>query len=282
LIDGALAKAYRKYTRDFFPVLKNYRGATRLKIILDKLSRKRIENVDPNKCQGIFNESWDNLIILDACRHDLYEEVNGETDFRYSLGGTSGDYIKENFSEGTYEDIVYITANVHFHEEQFEKYTKTSRDVEEVFHTIFHTYQNKWDEDLGTVRPEAIVEDTLTAQKLFPNKRKIIHFMQPHIPFIDSQLADGFERPNNDEGRGLHALKLADIGELKSEKVWDGYRENLEHVMPHAKKLFENLEGKTVITADHGNLMGENYRYGHFFNDNSKSLRKVPWDVRNK
>jgi hypothetical protein len=279
-IDRILTKTYRLYSHKLYPRLKHLRGFTRIKQVLDKLSRRGIEKVSQSECDGIFEEDWDNLIILDACRHDLYEEVNGETDYRYSLGGTSGDYIKENFSEGEYDDIVYITANVHFHETQFEKYTTTSRNVDDVFHTIFHTYQDKWDEELGTVRPEAVVEDAKTAEKLFPEKRKIIHFMQPHVPFIESQLADGFERPNKNEKRDMHALTLADIGKLNHKEVWKAYKKNLEHVMPHAEKLVDNLEGRTVITADHGNLMGENSRYGHFFNDRSEPLRKVPLDRR--
>jgi hypothetical protein len=281
-IDRSFSKAHELYSRYLYSRLKDYRGFTRIKLILDKLSRRGIEKVDQSECQGIFEEEWDNLIILDACRHDVYEEVNDKTEYRYSLGGTSGDYIKENFSEDKYNDIVYITANVHFHNSQFKKYTTTSREAKDVFHTVFHTYQNKWDDEISTVKPKAVYEDAMTARKLFPDKKKIIHFMQPHIPFVESQLGEGFTQfPNKKEnGFKKSAINLADMGKLDKEEVWNGYRQNLEYVMPYAEKLVENLEGKTVITADHGNLMGENGRYGHFFDSNSKPLRKVPYDER--
>ena len=47
----------------------------------------------------IMDEDWDNLIILDACRYDLFEEVNtidGTLESRISLGSASiTSYIEE-------------------------------------------------------------------------------------------------------------------------------------------------------------------------------------------
>lgn len=57
------------------------------------------------------------------------------------------------------------------------------------------------------------------------------------------------------------------------------YEKNLEQVLEHVEELSNILEGKTVVTADHGDLLGENGLYGHPGNSNLKVLRKVPWDV---
>lgn len=53
---------------------------------------------------------WDNLLILDSCRYDLFSEVavedglKGElTTFR-SRGSSSSEFLKENFAGRTYDD----------------------------------------------------------------------------------------------------------------------------------------------------------------------------------
>ena len=53
--------------------------------------------------------------------------------------------------------------------------------------------------------------------------------------------------------------------------------------MPFAKGLVNSLDGKSVITADHANLIGERgfpipvRMYGHPRNFSHPSLIKVPW-----
>ena len=222
----------------------------------------------------IFSFDWDNLIILDACRHDLYEEVNGETDYRITKESMSKGFIRENFSEGDYSDVVYITANPFFNEKKFKKLT--GRDVDDVFHEVFHTYRTDWSEEENTVLPESVVRDAKTSEKLFPEKKKIIHFMQPHHPFINFDLVDaGFDDILSTEIYD-NEWDLAMRGDLEHEVVAEAYRENLELVMPHVKELGENLSGKTMVTADHGNLMGENGLYWHPPRSKAKGLRKVP------
>ena len=46
-----------------------------------------------------------------------------------------------------------------------------------------------------------------------------------------------------------------------------------------SESCFEGLTGKTVITADYGNLVRGNRLFGHGFKSRSKGLRKVPWHV---
>jgi len=39
--------------------------------------------------------------------------------------------------------------------------------------------------------------------------------------------------------------------------VWEAYNENLDIVLTEIEALLDELDGKSVITADHGNLVGE-------------------------
>ena len=47
-------------------------------------------------------------------------------------------------------------------------------------------------------------------------------------------------------------------GEVDEGKVWEAYKKNLALVMKHVEDL--NLNGKTIITADHANFL---VREGH-------------------
>lgn len=147
----------------------------------------------------------------------------------------------------------------------------------DIFHTKFDTIEEKWDKEKGTVLPESVVEDALTAEKLFPEKRKIIHFIQPHYPFLTRDFGETSETHLPDDGNE-DALEKAERGKIDQEEILEAYEENLQQVFKHAKKLAEKMEGKTIVTADHGELLGENGLYGHPAGSKAKKLRKVSWD----
>jgi hypothetical protein len=127
--------------------------------------------------------------------------------------------------------------------------------------------------------PEAAIKDVKTAEKLFPEKRKIIHFMQPHHPFIESDIVDtsGF-----DEDEFAHEWDEARKGEISNSEIKEAYEKNLDLVLHEANELLPELSGKTVITSDHGNLIGEQGMYSHPPYKDLEPLRKVPWHVVKK
>lgn len=66
----------------------------------------------------VMDEDWDTLVILDACRYDMFERrvpFDGKLDDRYSLGSTSEEFLEQNFSDSTYHDTVFVNANVYSH-----------------------------------------------------------------------------------------------------------------------------------------------------------------------
>ena len=73
----------------------------------------------------IYDEDWDLLIILDACRVDVLESVASEYDFietvesRWSIGSHSHEWLAKTFSEDYADEIentTYISGNGHTHE----------------------------------------------------------------------------------------------------------------------------------------------------------------------
>lgn len=269
------SKVYVNYEQYIFPKIKHLRGATKLHRTLQKFAQIGLDKIDEEPAP-INEKQWDNLIILDACRHDTFEEVKGESDYRITVGSMSKEYIEKTFSNKDFSDTVLITANPYFHESHFEEATGTK--TEDVFHSVFHTYQNKWDDEENTVLPESVVEDAITAEKLFPEKKKIIHFMQPHLPFINSNLSDfSFKEAIIDKEDRDKVWDKAMKGEITREQAEEGFKQNLEYVLPYAEKLGEELSGKTVVTADHGTFLGEEGLYKHPAESKAKVLRKVPW-----
>jgi len=206
--------------------------------------------VKGNRGTYVVQEDWDNLIILDACRYDLFRMVTGiDVDYKISRGSSTPEFLMENFGRSRFLDIVYVSANPY-----------VNRLVKDSFHKVLSVWKFGWDDELNTVRPETLVKYALEAENEYPDKRLIVHFMQPHIPFIkDLELncCNFYERFKAIE-RNEHIppietpWKAALKGTLEISRVWKAYRRNLEAVIPYAFYLAKKLKGKTVITSDHG------------------------------
>lgn len=243
----------------------------------------RLRQDSPTK---VIDEDWDTLVILDACRYDMFEEVNhldGTLEHRISLGSTSEEFLERNFAGDQYHDTVYVNAN---------PYVPHLNLDEGTFHAVVNLL-DEWDEELQTVHPQTVVDVARDAHCEYPNKRLIIHFMQPHAPFIgetgEDLEVDGWSPDRRDSSVGGTSIwqRLRNQSSQNSprlDRVWKAYNENLEIVLEHVERLLADLDGKTVITADHGNLVGERLtpvvtrkKFGHPLGVYHPSLVKVPW-----
>jgi len=225
----------------------------------------------------VMQEDWDTLILLDACRYDMFADrvpFEGDMQSRISLGSTSEEFLRQNFEEGQYHDTVYVNANVYF--------PKVNLDSDGTFHAVVDLLDD-WDEDLEIAHPETVTEAARTVHEKYPNKRVIVHYMQPHLPFI-----------------GEHGLKLRErVGQrnawvpfrngerpISVDELWEGYKENLDVVFEYVSDLLADINGKVVISSDHGNMVGERQgpvptkrMYGHPWGVYTPELVNVPWFV---
>ncbi|MBN1376945.1 hypothetical protein JW949_01280 [Candidatus Woesearchaeota archaeon] len=218
----------------------------------------------------ILEEKWDNLIVLDACRYDYFKEIysnylKGKLEKKLSLGTNTKEWLGKNFNKKT--DIVYISSNpfVNNLKRKKEPWNKN-------FYKIISLWNTKWDENLDSVHPKEVVKIANDIDKKYPNQRKIIHFMQPHLPYLNKSKEFNkkiFEKSR--EGK----LNKKDIEEMK-----EAYRENLKIVLKELKNL--KLKGKTIVTADHGELFGEHGLYLHHAGIYFKELVEIPWFVMKK
>lgn len=271
-----LPSIYKKYKHDIYPKISNFRGTHLILRVLLRVKSRDLQRIQ-EKPRSIFDEEWQNLFILDDCRHDTFEQVFGNSKFRFSLGSATPEFIEKTFSEGDFSDVVYVTGNPHFYPEIFKELT--GRQIEDVFHAVYNTYETDWDEDKQVVLPEALARDAKNARKMFPEKRIIVHFMQPHVPFLTSELeqSGNYMVDENKKKEIGSEIKRAELGELPADVVRKHYRENLEYIKEDIQKLADELKGTTIVTSDHGELLGEAGLWGHPSGSDIGILRKVPW-----
>lgn len=221
-------------------------------------------------------EDWDNLVILDACRYDMFKEHNtieGDLQSRISRGSATIGFLKGNFDGRKFHDTVYVTANP-----QLEWNTDK---VDTEFYKIINLWEDdeSWNEELHTVLPEKVTERALEAAEEYPDKRILVHYMQPHTPFLPEEGKEAMT-----EYIYWHRIMEGELDPTE-EEAWKLYNNNLKRVLPHVEELVKGLKGKTVVTADHGNMVNERsfpipYReWGHPNRTYVEKLVKVPWLV---
>lgn len=273
---GILYRYYKNTVAHRFDWL---RGTYRLERLILRLAESSIKSVPKSKTESMFSRanSMDNFIILDACRFDLYKNIVGCHKYRCSLESNTYGYVRENYSQGDFSDTVYVTGNPHFSPEIFHEIT--GRYPSDVFHEVYHTYDTDWSDEKSTCLPKALIRDAKSARRLFPEKKLVIHFMQPHYPFVESELDNKGHTPSLSDSE-TSVWEDVMLGEVSHEQAIAGYEANLEFIIEQITDFIENLEGRTVVTSDHGNYTGENGLYGHPEGYRAEALRKVPWDVR--
>ena len=227
---------------------------------------------------------WDTLVILDACRADLFEEVtsiNRWDEYRQvnSGSGATPVWFKRKW-DGEYGDIVYVAGT-----------PVLSRCAPGSFHYIVECWQNAINKKLNAPDPKVVTESAVKAHKEFPNKRVVVHYIQPHYPFLkDPDLHftefEGTKQWDVDaDPRAGNIWEALRAGIVNKNEVWSGYRRNLEYILNELDTLLDYVDGRVVISSDHGNLLGElTYpipfrEYGHPMHSVQPALTTVPWAV---
>lgn len=255
--------------------------------------------------ENIYQSDWDALIILDALRVDALHEVADEYSFiediseRTSVGSTSKEWLLKTFTESHSEEIAkttYVTGNgfVHWLRDDPPKYMDFSSTggtaVEHVelleralnrttvHASTFEHIEELW--SLAEVNPvapvpdaESITEHAIAQSRNRSPDRLLVHYMQPHAPYV----AETKERGQVTDTELSPFAALID-GTATREEIWNLYIENTRYVLDSVADLLENIDAeKAVITADHGELFGEWYMYGHTVGFPQPKLKRVPW-----
>ena len=254
---------------------------------------------------NVFEREWDVLVLLDTCRTDALREVADEYDFLedieeiWSVGSTSKEWVEQTFTQAYADEIAntaYVTGN------PFSNTLLQERDRTEYGSTHGTWIENAdWvdrvmndnivdGESFGHLEPlwgvtgpdapfqesqhpEALTDYTIKASRSGEFDRVIAHYMQPHSPYFASSTE--YDELEEYEKHPFRALKRG--GSEASQKVWEAYLDNLRYALDYIEILIENVDGTVVISADHGELLGDHRMYYHMPGNPHPKLKKVPW-----
>lgn len=223
---------------------------------------------------SVLDEDWDNLIILDACRYDTFVENNpfdGDLSSRTSKGSNTYEFLYGNFYGRELYDTVYVSSNLWYVE------------IEDEINSDVHSFVPVTTEGpKNVVSPDAVTDQALETNQSHPNKRLIVHYTQPHYPYLGPT---GREHFDHHDTPSLQVAMRRNGDRISRETVRRAYEENLDMVLKEVERLLPELRGKTVVTADHGEMLGERSfpipitDYGHPNTIYTEELVKVPWLV---
>ena len=226
----------------------------------------------------IFPESWDVLVILDACRYDAldriagyYDEINPPGTFESQNTATKL-WMRDNF-RGKYEaeksSTSYVSGNPFSDTELNDRSWKS----------VDHVWKHSWS-DPGTVLPAPITDTAIRRWRKTDPDRMIVHYMQPHYPYVsDPDIGPKKDVEKFGTGGNTSIWDEVLLGNVNLPSVKKAYMKNLELVLDDiTNRLLTNLDAKDVVlTADHGEAFGEWGIYGHPSNSPLSVLRTVPW-----
>lgn len=226
---------------------------------------------DPTLGNSIWDREWDVLLIVDAARYDIYREVTGRGKRFWSVGSSSREWMRRTFDDAYTNEMVataYVTANPYSRD-----YAPTEQlaDVQEVWRT-------DWDSDIGTVPPDPVTDRIIQIARSGRFGRVIGHYMQPHFPFIGSESFAKMSLENFQEGTETNPWDQVREGAVDPAVVIEAYRENHRFIRDHVDVVLQNVDGTVVLSADHGNALGEFGEWGHRIHLPIPALRAVPWD----
>lgn len=226
---------------------------------------------------AVFDQDWDVLIILDACRYDAFRKHASFPGYLKSVrsrGSVTPEWIRANVAGRDLTDTVCVSANGH--------YIKLDEELNVRWHAFEPVVEDTLADAEGsllTASPKAVTNRARDALNEFPRKRVVIHYVQPHTPYLGTLGRKHFEPGRN----------LGDIGTdptFDRDLIVEAYHENLRLVLSSVEELLDTAGpdiGRVVITSDHGELLGDRLlplpirQWGHIPNLHHPILVRVPW-----
>lgn len=160
----------------------------------------------------LMSSDWDTVVILDACRYDYFADANpidgGTLQRETAPGSASPEFFRRTFMGEKFHDTVYVTGNPFI-----------TLLPDDTFHDVF--LDESYGEHDTSPPPSKVTEAAIEAHEQYPNKRVIVHYMQPHFPVVDPD----WEYVNDEIRHWRHIWWPVSIS---IDAVKQAYRANLE------------------------------------------------------
>lgn len=241
--------------------------------------------------RNIYSADWDICIVLDSCRLDMLRDairkrpVDLTVGAAWSRGSITTEWLSQTFRpphEAAIAETTLVTASPHSktvfedrdwltNSESVSVSYPTNPAVSlDAFDDVFELWRTNPGEH-GAVTPETMRDATIEAHRQ-TDGRVVAHWLQPHEPFIAPHATIvGGKATDTNVWDGLQS------GDLALEDVWQSYRATLEYALGYVFDVLQSVDADVLITADHGNAMGELGIYGHPFGYPQPAVRRVPW-----
>ena len=225
----------------------------------------------------LLETDWQTLIVLDACRYDVFSlaikshAIDGDLIEANTDSCKTSEWYRCNWNKYN-DNIVLITGHPQVRRGEF--------------HKNFHATINVEGATPEWILPDRTFDLTIKAQSDYPDKKTMTHLIPPHLPFMGEKgkafmvEVMGREKWSDQIGRRINGTTLYSLAtEYGKKNGWDKlkeyYRENLDYVLNELLSYLNRLKYPVVITSDHGELLGEHEVYGH--RGGRDILRRVPW-----
>nr|WP_254822992.1 sulfatase-like hydrolase/transferase [Haloglomus halophilum] len=179
-------------------------------------------------------------------------------------------------------------------------------------------WDTHWNPLLGTTPAKDVTDVSLALAAQSDNTRLVVHYMQPHSPYIgdskilpwglDSNELEELDLKNIRESEEIpdaidsemlsrifeedlgareleeeemtlptHTIKnRIETGDISTQELRAAYRDNLLYVLEEVKRLVERVNCSVIVTADHGEFLGEHNLFFHPQTHYPEG-RQVPW-----
>ena len=231
-----------------------------------------------NQTKLIHDGDFDTLIILDAMRYDIFKQLNkipGKLYKAKSPASHTWEWLNKTFPDKY--PWTYFTAHPHITEKELPHRWDGSKH----FDKVVPIYMKCWNDELGTVHPRDVCKVVGTSRY----DKAIVHFIQPHGPWIGRNKLLNPWTLEQHQTHNMMADWVMNKLQMYPTKFRILYKDNVRLVLDTIQKNLKLFKGKVVITADHGEMLGEKGLYLHksdFPKWADSLLKTVPFFVVDK
>lgn len=236
------------------------------------------------KTVDLVDEPWDFLVVLDACRYDVFKHtlpltgLKGTVCKAISPATWTMEWLHKQFPQ-YYSDIIYVSATPYVNSVMKVCHKPPLNDrlcynAKHHFYKIVDVWRDGWDERFGTVPPGQVNKAFHTTYLQHPNKRYILHYMQPHTPYLclpETQQGNGGYHPNRFQQmvnnlcsqrmvwlmkQRLHRPATSELEgwfrQFGTRGVMRCYQHNVLEALRSIRWLVQAVKGRWLVTSDHG------------------------------